>query len=91
MCEERPYNEKSDMWALGCLTYELCTLSPPFVAANQLALARKITNSTPGPLPAHFSMELQFLVMKVRRLRIGDAVLSRCRRRTSGTPAGGGT
>lgn len=40
MCEERPYNEKSDVWALGCLTYELCSLSPPFVAANQMALAR---------------------------------------------------
>lgn len=53
------------VWALGCLTYELCTLSPPFVAANQLALARKITNTTPAPLPAHFSMELHFLVMKV--------------------------
>ncbi|KAL1512171.1 hypothetical protein AB1Y20_005437 [Prymnesium parvum] len=65
MCEERPYNEKSDVWALGCLTYELCSLSPPFVAANQMALARKITSSTPAPLAAHFSMELQFLVMKM--------------------------
>ena len=65
MCEERPYNSKSDVWALGCLAYELCALRPPFVAANQLALARKILSHTPAPLPRFLSMELQFLVMKL--------------------------
>ena len=25
---------------LGCLAYELCTLSPPFLASNQIALAK---------------------------------------------------
>ena len=59
MCEERPYNSKSDVWALGCLAYELCALRPPFLASNQLALAQKILNTTPAPLPRHYSMELQ--------------------------------
>ena len=49
MCEERPYNEKSDVWALGCLVYELCCFAPPFAASNQLALAHKILHSTPAP------------------------------------------
>ena len=55
----------SDVWALGCLAYELCTLRPPFVAANQLALARKIMSMAPAPLSSTYSMELQFLVMKL--------------------------
>ena len=25
MCEEKPYNEKTDVWAMGCLIYELAT------------------------------------------------------------------
>ena len=33
---------KSDVWSLGCLVYEMCALSPPFLASNPLQLARKI-------------------------------------------------
>ncbi|KAM3145555.1 Serine/threonine-protein kinase Nek2 [Paramecium bursaria] len=40
--DEHKYNEKSDIWACGCLLYEMCTLNPPFQAQNYLALAMKI-------------------------------------------------
>ena len=42
MCEEKPYNEKSDVWALGCVLYELCTFKHPFDANNQGALILRI-------------------------------------------------
>jgi len=36
------YNKKSDIWSLGCLVYELCSLSPPFTGSNVKHLALKI-------------------------------------------------
>jgi NIMA (never in mitosis gene a)-related kinase len=40
MVEEKPYNEKSDVWAFGCLMYEMATKHPPFMAKNQVTLAK---------------------------------------------------
>lgn len=40
LCNEEPYNQKSDIWAFGCLVYELAALEPPFIASNQIALAK---------------------------------------------------
>jgi NIMA (never in mitosis gene a)-related kinase len=34
VCEDRPYNAKSDIWSLGCILYELCCLKHPFEANN---------------------------------------------------------
>merc|ERR1712228_1016529 len=40
--QSKSYNEKSDIWSLGCIVYEMAMLSPPFKAANYLHLAEKI-------------------------------------------------
>jgi serine/threonine protein kinase len=43
--KNEPYNEKADIWALGCILYEMCCLEPPFCTSNMLALATKITQA----------------------------------------------
>ena len=62
MCEEKPYNEKSDIWALGCVIYELCTSKHPFDANNQGALILKIVRGRYASIPASYSTELTELV-----------------------------
>ena len=59
--DEHPYDEKSDIWALGCVVYELCTLHPPFEALNQLSLAMKIRQHAHSPC-AGYSAELMDIV-----------------------------
>lgn len=39
--DSTPYREKSDIWALGCLLYELITLQKPFNSPN-LALSELV-------------------------------------------------
>lgn len=58
MINETRYNEKSDIWAVGCLIYEMAALAPPFDAANQLALAVKINTGKFPRLPEKYSDEL---------------------------------
>ncbi len=64
ICEEKPYNEKSDVWALGCILYELITFKKPYNAKNQAALFFKITNGNYEPIPNHlkYSKELKKMV-----------------------------
>lgn len=63
ICEEKPYNEKSDVWALGCILYELCTFNHPFDAKSQGALVLKILNSNPAPIKKTYSENLQKLIV----------------------------
>lgn len=43
----QPYGRESDVWALGCIFYEVTTLEHPFEAANFPSLAHKILNDDP--------------------------------------------
>lgn len=60
--EELHYNEKSDIWSLGCFLYEISALSPPFEASNHLSLANKIKSGKFERIPNRYSEELQRVI-----------------------------
>jgi hypothetical protein len=58
----KPYDAKSDVWAVGCLIYELCMLSPPFLANDMNGLAAKIKTTNAPRVSKHYSEDLANLV-----------------------------
>jgi len=63
ICMEKPYNDKSDVWAIGCILYELCTFNYPFNAKSQGALLLKILNSQPEKIDNnYYSKDLQNMI-----------------------------
>lgn len=64
----QPYDIKSDVWALGCIVFELCALCPPFDASNQAELTRKIKQGAVPALPRPYSRELQEAVHAMLQL-----------------------
>ncbi|NXS21237.1 NEK3 kinase, partial [Mystacornis crossleyi] len=63
--ESLPYNNKSDIWSLGCILYELCTLKHPFQANSWKHLILKICKGSYDPLPSHYSYELHYLIKQM--------------------------
>lgn len=62
LCEEKPYNHKSDIWSLGCVLYELCTFKHPFEAKNQGSLIMKIVKGQFIPISTSYSQDLHHLI-----------------------------
>ena len=63
ICMEKPYNDKSDVWAIGCILYELCCFNYPFDAKSQGALLLKILNNEPEKIDTNFySKDLQNMI-----------------------------
>ncbi|XP_068103801.1 uncharacterized protein [Hyperolius riggenbachi] len=65
LCQDIPYSSKSDIWALGCVLYEMCALKPAFNATNLISLFYKIVKGEYAPLPDCYSSNLHLLVKSI--------------------------
>ncbi|XP_012890269.1 PREDICTED: serine/threonine-protein kinase Nek5 [Dipodomys ordii] len=72
ICQNRPYNNKTDIWSLGCVLYELCTLRHPFEGTNLHQLVLKICQAQLAPISPRFSHDLQSLVLQLFKVSPRD-------------------
>ncbi|XP_021939343.1 serine/threonine-protein kinase Nek8-like isoform X2 [Zootermopsis nevadensis] len=62
MCEGKQYDQKSDIWALGCILYEMACLQKTFEGSNLPALVNKIMKGHFQPVPGGYSPGFRQLI-----------------------------
>ena len=63
--ERKQYNEKADIWALGCSIYELTSFRTPYEAPNMQILYTKIKSGIPQRIEMKYSDELWNFISKM--------------------------
>jgi len=72
ICQEKPYNQKSDIWSLGCILYEVLTLKHAFDANSYTdlgmkGLVLKILKSNYPAIPPVYSDEIKEIISELLR------------------------
>lgn len=68
ICAAEQYSLHSDIWAFGCIMYELCMKEPPFIAKTHMELIQKIRLGRVTPLPHMYSSELKDAISRCLRV-----------------------
>ena len=77
---DKPYDYKCDIWSVGCIVYEMCTLRPPFKGTSLKELCQCVQKGKYDDIPSYYSKELsyvisKFLVVNPKRRTDCDALL----------------
>ena len=70
------YNEKSDVWSLGCIVYELCTLKVPFQGKSAVDLSAKITAGKYPSIPTGYTDDLSAFIKYLLQVNVSFVTLT---------------
>lgn len=62
------YDSKCDIWALGCIIYEMCTLLPPFRAQDFPGLFHAVTNGTYEDIESGYTKNLKDFIAQCLKI-----------------------
>lgn len=60
--QDKPYDQKSDIWSLGCIIYEMIMLQPAFKSASMNELYKKVVNAKFAPLSRDVPADVRNLI-----------------------------
>ena len=60
--KDQPYDSKSDIWSLGCVTFEMLALRPPFRAENMEKLYNKVIRGQYGKISDRYSDDIKEII-----------------------------
>jgi NIMA (never in mitosis gene a)-related kinase 1/4/5 len=59
---DKPYDNKSDIWSLGCVWFEMCSLQPPFRGQDMNQLYKRVMEGRVSALPSVYSKDVASMV-----------------------------
>jgi len=65
ICEDKPYSWGSDIWAMGCVLFEVCALQVPFHAQSLHSLMERITGGRVPNIPDAYSKDLRQVCLEM--------------------------
>ena len=60
--KNQDYGRATDIWSLGVILYQLCTLNYPFEANSIPAIQNKILTTQPPPIPDNYGKNMNNLL-----------------------------
>ena len=61
--QDKPYDQKSDIWSLGCVIYEMIAKRPPFKSKSMKELYKKVIQANYTPLNPNLDIPFELVVM----------------------------
>lgn len=71
------YDFKIDIWAFGCVLFELCSLKLNFSSNNIVELASKVMKGKSEDIPSNYSKQLNVIYQKCLKKKPEDRWSSR--------------